>query len=610
MKTIWYNLLIFFAAYSAFGNIPDSIDLTLKQSKFSLLNHAYYIKSTPDVTVDAVASDVIHNRNIRVFNQFKFGSNDSIVWLIVPIKNSFGAANEYIIEIQNPHIDKLQAYCLIGDKISILGNETGDYFKFNTRYIAHRNFVWPLNACGLEDFNLIIRVEKRNTSLNIPVYIWQNKSHADYSALMNIFYGLCFGMMFVVALYGLIAGFFLKATVYLFYFAFIMVAIVFLATTEGLSFQILYPELEDFNSLFRVSINAIATITFILFSREFLNTKKFTPIINKIFLFDIAILTSLLILTPFLADYFLANSAVMLPIIILLTLIANISCILAALKLLAIQRIVATFYLVAYFVIILSSIISLGEDFGWIEKLPYNLTIIGVLIEIMVFSLALTYQMKKVYDERNDLSLKIARHQREMMQAYVNGIEKERGRIAGELHDDIGSRLGNLRRIVSQSKNENFEHIEKQIETLSDDVRNLSHQLAPIGLRNKGLRQMVTELIIDSQKLTNTEFILQCYDIPDNLPEDVVQQSYRIIQESITNIIKHAQATQADIQLFGHDHEFVITIEDNGIGFNKATNKKGLGHSQIESRAQSLDGKIEISSSINRGTQLMISIPI
>lgn len=121
---------------------------------------------------------------------------------------------------------------------------------------------------------------------------------------------------------------------------------------------------------------------------------------------------------------------------------------------------------------------------------------------------------------------------------------------------------------------------------------------------------MVTELIIDSQKLTNTEFILQCYDIPDNLPEDVVQQSYRIIQESITNIIKHAQATQADIQLFGHDHEFVITIEDNGIGFNKATNKKGLGHSQIESRAQSLDGKIEISSSINRGTQLMISIPI
>lgn len=543
-------------------------------------------------------------------DRINFGYNDSIFWLIVPFKNVSQLKDEYRIEIQNPHIDQLQAYCLRENQIEVLGNETGDNFSFNSRYLSHRNFVWPITARGAGDFTLIVRVKKRNSSLNIPVYLWLSKDHANHSAKMNIFFGLCFGMMFVVALYSLIAGFFLKRKIYFIYFTFIISAIIFLATAEGLSFQFLYPNLANFNSLFRVIINATATVMLILFSREFLTTKKYTPQIDQVLLYVCIIIIIGLLSTPFFSTFFLEHSLIVVPIALTLSLTGNIACFMAAIISYGQQKRIASFYLAAYFITFFSAIISIMEDFGWIEKLPFNPLLTGVLIEIIVFSVGLTYLMKNIYDERNDLTLKETRHQKEMMQAYVQGIEKERERIAGELHDDIGSRLGNLRRLASQPKQENFEYIEKHIESLSDDVRNLSHQLSPPAMHYEGLTQMVTALISDLQKSTSTELSLQCYDVPEKLSEEVVRQTYRIIQEALNNVIKHAQASQADIQLFGHEHEFVITIEDNGKGFVVAGTKKGLGLAQMYARTEALGGMLEITSVVDQGTQLMITIPI
>lgn len=609
MKTTCFSFLFILVTGLAQATTLDSIDLRIKHSKLSLLNHSYYIASSVQTPVDSIVDDLLKQKNIHQLSRINFGYNDSIFWLIIPFKHGALNENDLRIEIQNPHLDRIQAYCVRGNQIFPLGKETGDHLPFKTRYIAHRNFVWPLAACDYDDFALIIRIEKRNSSLNIPVYLWSTNEHSNHSAIMNVFFGICFGMMAVVAIYSLIAGFFFKTRIYFLYFLFIITAIVFLATGEGLAFQILYPD-SDFNSIFRVIINGLATIMLILFSREFLNTKKYTPVIDKILLYDAAIFILALLLTPLLSEFYLRHSLIMVPVILTLSLVANLSCFFAAVLSYKEQKRIASFYLAAYFITIFSGVISITEDFGWIEKLPFNPLLLGALFEIMVFSLGLTYLMKAVYDERNDLTLKITRHQKEMMQAYVQGIEKERERIAGELHDDIGSRLGNLRRIASQSKTENIEYIENQIESLSDDVRNLSHQLSPPAARYKGLTQMVSELISDLQKSTSTELSLQCFDVPEKLSEDVVQQTYRIIQEALNNMIKHAHALQADIQLFGYEHELVITIEDNGKGFDFVNTKKGLGLSQMKIRTESLGGTLEMSSSDGRGTQLMIHIPV
>lgn len=102
---------------------------------------------------------------------------------------------------------------------------------------------------------------------------------------------------------------------------------------------------------------------------------------------------------------------------------------------------------------------------------------------------------------------------------------------------------------------------------------------------------------------------LQQYDFPENLDSEIKAELVRIVQEALNNIIKHARAKHTDIQLFKHDNELVITIEDDGQGFNEQQLPGGIGLANMRARAESLDGKLEISSKPGEGTSLLITIP-
>ncbi|MBY0435952.1 MAG: hypothetical protein K2U26_17815 [Cyclobacteriaceae bacterium] len=84
---------------------------------------------------------------------------------------------------------------------------------------------------------------------------------------------------------------------------------------------------------------------------------------------------------------------------------------------------------------------------------------------------------------------------------------------------------------------------------------------------------------------------------------------YRILQEALHNIVKHAEATQVDIQSFGHENEINITVEDNGKGFDPEKQIRGLGLNQMKIRAESLGGRIEINSHPHRGTLILLQVP-
>lgn len=587
----------------------DSLSLGEFKDKLSLRNHAYYLATPSTTTIDSIVQSLETSKNIKPLSKFNFGYNDTTFWLLLPVKKFPSNKEKFLLEIQNPHIDLLQAWCVTGSTITPLGKETGDMRLFNTRYVQHRNFIWSLNDCGSENFTLIIRIEKRKSSLNIPAFLWTESAHRNHSTRAMLFFGISFGMMLLVMIYSIIAGLLLNSPIYFRYALFVLTSIIFLATYEGLSFQVLYPNWSNFNSLFRMVINGLASITFVFFSQEFLNIKKYSILLNRVLNSIIIVFIALIIATPFFKYSFLDYGLFLIPIVLTLSGSANILLFMAAIKLFPTQRKVSAFYLVAYSAIIVAGIISIMADFGLLEILPFNPLFMGVLIEILVFSWGLSYLMKKVYEERNELMQRIHRHQKEMVQAYVAGIEKERERIAGELHDDVGSRLSNLRRLVNLSKTENLEFIENEIATLSDDVRNLSHQMLPTAMHYKGLAQLVADLISQLKKTSPIEYTFQCYDIPDTLPENQVHQLYRIIQEVLNNIARHSQASHADIQLFGHDNELVVTIEDNGVGFD-VNARGGMGLTQMKARTEALNGKLEINSSAAHGTSLLITVPL
>lgn len=585
----------------------DTLCLTTEFSKKNLLSYSRTVASNSEDPTLAWREVVTQGAILKSSAQ---GFSKKIFWTSFTLKNCSDRIHDALLELDNPQIDVFTIYEVSPDEMINFILETGDRFPFSQRMMENRNFLVPVKLNPGEAKTYLLKIDKRYSSVSFPLYVWERVAHREKDYRQNLGFGLFFGFMLLCLVYSIFTFVFLRTKIYWWYTWWIVFSGLFSLTALGFSHQYLYPQAVDFNSKFRVYIEIVSLISILKFLNLFLKVEFYFPRLVRYVNVVIYLLFGMLLITPFLKVYD-PFVAIALPLINITIVLGVLLIIYAAIKSYAFQKQTVLFFFAAFGAIIIATGIIIMTEFGYLsqEDIPVNPYLLGSGIEIFLFSLGLTFQIKKVYEERNELSSRISRHQKEMMQAYVEGVEKERSRIAGELHDDIGSRLGNLRRIVGGLQHEQKEYIEQQVEKLSSDVRLLSHQLAP-SVSRKGLAQAAKELILDFQKGATTQFSLQCYDVPDQLPDVIYQQCYRMLQEILNNIIKHANATTADIQLFGHEGELVMTIEDDGVGFEAFTVKKNLGLQQLQVRAESMQGILEISSSPGMGTQIMIRIPL
>nr|WP_255730474.1 ATP-binding protein [Tenacibaculum sp. Cn5-46] len=204
----------------------------------------------------------------------------------------------------------------------------------------------------------------------------------------------------------------------------------------------------------------------------------------------------------------------------------------------------------------------------------------------------------------------------------IDGQEKERIRIAEDLHDNIGSVLATLKlhfenlKLNREKEHFNQEELYVKTEKLIDEtylkVRSIAHAKNAGVIANKGLLvavKLMAEKISDANKIT---IHVLDFGLDKRLDNQLEITIFRIIQELITNIIKHANANEATINISLFDQVLNIIIEDNGKGFNyKKTNlKNGMGISSIQTRIKHLSGSFEIDSTINKGTSIIINIPV
>lgn len=267
----------------------------------------------------------------------------------------------------------------------------------------------------------------------------------------------------------------------------------------------------------------------------------------------------------------------------------------------------AIYFLVSYSILIFFFVIAIfGNGYGILPYTVENPAYFGIILEISILSFALVNQYRDVQKDREALQHKLASQQQEMYQNYIDGIEKERNRIAGDLHDDIGSKLSHLQRILFHDKTSEPAQL---MDEIIHEVRNISHDLAPTIANVSGLLPLIERLISDTRKETSINITLQVFDFKELLKPAQIIQLYRILQEALHNIVKHSQATEVDIQLFGHDNEINITIEDNGKGFDSEKQTDGLGLNQMKIRAESLGGRVEINSHLGEGTLILLQVP-
>lgn len=203
--------------------------------------------------------------------------------------------------------------------------------------------------------------------------------------------------------------------------------------------------------------------------------------------------------------------------------------------------------------------------------------------------------------------------QKELARAVMKGQETERNRIGQELHDNVNQILAGTKMFLS-SAGKNDERLQSLIkypmellDKCMDEIRQLSHkQVTP--LKDINLRDLVVTLLRDLEKNTSikTNFT---YELGGKMDDDMNLNIYRIIQEQVSNISKHAGAGHVNIVIEGRGNQVKILVEDDGKGFDVNQQRRGVGISNMINRIELFNGEVSIESAPGKGTRVLISIP-
>jgi signal transduction histidine kinase len=202
----------------------------------------------------------------------------------------------------------------------------------------------------------------------------------------------------------------------------------------------------------------------------------------------------------------------------------------------------------------------------------------------------------------------------------VNAQEIERRDLARELHDEIGSLLTGLKLTLGVPAGSGTDQIDartaaayKIIDDALVKTRSLSHSLRPPMLDDLGLLPAVSWHIKEFTARTNVQVDLQHHDLPGRFPEQVEIAAYRIVQETLTNIARHAQVHEATVTLWANQSGLGIEISDRGAGFDQTAtlaNASGVGLTGMRERVASLGGSLTITSAPGTGTSVTVELPL
>jgi PAS domain S-box-containing protein len=228
-------------------------------------------------------------------------------------------------------------------------------------------------------------------------------------------------------------------------------------------------------------------------------------------------------------------------------------------------------------------------------------------------------ERKRAEEELNESYQQIRR-----LTAYLQKVrEEERARIARDIHDDLGQQLTVMKMDIAwmKKKIKNGDHDSAlakmdEMQTILDgtvfSVRRIATDLRPSLLDDIGLIAAMEWEAEVFAKRTGIKVNFSKTDLPVAVPEEYITGLFRILQESLTNIARHAAANQVDIHLKNQSNEFILYIEDDGSGFDMSTiaTKKTLGLLGIKERSAMMQGIFTINSQPGKGTKLEVRVPL
>jgi signal transduction histidine kinase len=254
---------------------------------------------------------------------------------------------------------------------------------------------------------------------------------------------------------------------------------------------------------------------------------------------------------------------------------------------------------------------------------------IALLLLVILFILQRYFKMKresdrKLFEKTEQLNqqktLELMKElEMSSFKSFIEGQEKERTRIAGDLHDRLGSLLSTVRLhfdSLDDALSENpeakqsHEFALKLLDSSVQEVRAVSRNLTKGVLTQFGLIAAVENMRDAINAAGKIQMEVLSSGVTSRLNPNVEINLFRVIQELITNVIRHAQTNEVFVQFNGAGNHFGVIVEDHGIGFDKNNiESNGIGMSNLKSRIQAVGGSFDIDSIIGQGTTIIIDVP-
>ncbi len=263
------------------------------------------------------------------------------------------------------------------------------------------------------------------------------------------------------------------------------------------------------------------------------------------------------------------------------------------------------------------------DNIHWHKAIAWNFTILPpwwrtwyfitsiILITLLWVAIYFRRRVARVHERNNYLNL-INTQQQRLIRAELDTLEGERNRIAKDLHDSVGTNLTaikmTVRSILKKYNDSKAEAVENEFQNTIQDIKGIIHDLVPAGLDKYGLSETIRSHAAKIEESLDIKIEVNTFG-PDTNDPRLNLLSFRILQELISNTLKHAQASKVVIHISSFEDLLSIVYQDNGKGFDSESVAKGSGLFNIQSRVQTANGTLKFESG-NFGVSYIIDIPL
>ncbi|BAV09724.1 Signal transduction histidine kinase [Filimonas lacunae] len=544
-------------------------------------------------------------------------------WFHFAIHNQGSGQTQLMIDAQCSRINELELFEKTKNGIRSLG-KLGDFYPFEQRTSLHKNFQYALTLDKGEQKDYFLHINQVGHTFLLPLKIYKDKA---FEAKVNRSYlsdGITYGILVFVSIFSFLFYINTKHKLYLYYGLYILTSIIWFLGYFGLGFEFIWSGYPPVNSAITATFSSINLLLNIQISQVLLNMRATHPYlykwgnICKVMLAAVAIIPIFVNLNT---SSFQVNNiyiCLFLAVIVISIVTVLISLLVTLMK----GSVEARFYFSASIIKVIGIFNLALLEWGVVGATYYTETMLqaGILIEIIL----LTYAIARRYT-----SYKLKTYQK-----IIQAQEIEKANSAKEIHDSLSGTLTAIRfKLLGLSRNvtstpaeliEEIDIISDYVSTAQAEARNISHNLMPAYIKDHSLNRIIELYIQDlhkkitlkAEKPLDIHFISQYSD--EDFPEEVRLNIFRIVQEIMTNIIKHAHATTVTLEFAYRKKNLLIIAEDNGVGFDPSVlnEKKGIGLRNIESRVQLLNGAFHMSNGKKstsedhkNGTRIFIRIP-